>query len=161
MSLMQPPAEMKVTIREFQPEDASCVEFVVLSVLQEWGFLPSAKDQQELESLQSQNPFDALFVAEDLDLGVVGCAGVVRIDETVCELRKIYLLQRFRGRTIGKKLLDACIEEAKKHRYSKMRIELSAPMALYLTFFHRNGFTLSEGEKPVNPAAETVYYKDL
>lgn len=150
-----------VHIRNFRQEDASCIEFVVLSVLQEWGFLPSAKDQQELEAMQSRNPFDAFFVAEDDELGVVGCAGIVRLNDDTCELRKIYLLKRFRGKAIGKQLLDACVDEARNRRYSRMRLEVNSAMALSAPFYLRNGFVLNQDEKPFSPSADSVYYKTL
>lgn len=150
-----------VKIRHFNSEDAPCIEFVVLSVLQEWGFLPSSKDQQELEALQSNNPFDALFVAEDENIGVVGCAGIARLDEHTCDLRKIYLLKRFRGKSIGKQLLEACVYEAKKHKYSRMRLEVNSKMALSAPFYSRNGFVIAKNEKTFTPSADLVYYKTL
>ena len=159
--LVTSPMETQVNIRQFDPEDAASVEFVVLSVLQEWGFLPSAKDQQELEAMQSQNPFDAFFVAEDPNLGVVGCAGIARLDDSTCELRKIYLLQRFRGKAIGKSLFDTCVTDAIQRGYSRMRLEVNSAMALSSHFYLRNGFIQNEAEKPVSPSADKVYYKSL
>lgn len=150
-----------VLIRPFEPDDAACVEFVVLSVLQEWGFLPSAKDQQELEAMQSRNPFEAFFVAEDPDVGVVGCAGIIRVDETTCELRKIYLLQRFRGKGIGRQLLNHCIASAKTQKYLQMRLEVNSAMVQTAPFYLRSNFVLAPAEKPQSPTADQVYYKDL
>ncbi len=154
-------ADVDVKIRHFQPDDGPSVEFVVLSVLQEWGFLPSAKDQQELEALQSKNPFDAFFVAYTPQLGVVGCAGIARVDEQTCELRKIYLLQRFRGKAIGAKLLETCIEEGRKRQYSRMRLEVNSAMSQSAPFYLRNGFCLAENDEPLGPPADQVYYRPL
>lgn len=153
--------ETSIKIRHFQPEDASCIEFIVLSVLQEWGFLPSAKDQQELEALQSRNPFDIFLVAEDSALGAVGCAGVARLDDQTCELRKIYLLKRFRGKAIGKRLLEICVAEAKERNYKRMRLEVNSSITVPEAFYTRNGFVLTQEEKPVSPSADRVYYKTL
>jgi len=153
---------MSLTIREFQSDDAQSVEFVVLSVLQEWGFLPSAQDQQELEAMQSRNPFETFHVAEDPDIGVVGCAGIVRVDEQTCELRKIYLLKRFRGQAIGKQLLDQCIAVGKERGYSRMRLEVNSVMIQASSkFYLGNGFILAEDERPNSPSYDSVYYKSL
>lgn len=160
MSLV-PPMEAKINIRHFDAEDAACVQFVVLSVLQEWGFLPTAKDQQELDALQSKNPFEAFYVAEHPDVGVIGCAGIVKVQDSVCELRKIYLLQRFRRLGIGQQLLDVCLQEARSRQFSTMRLELNSAMAQYASFYLKNQFMLQEGQKPFNPAAEFVYSKAI
>jgi len=158
-----PPMEQTLHIRPFHPDDAQSVEFVVLSVLQEWGFLPTARDQQELEALQSSNPFEYFFVAEDPMLGVVGCAGIIRVDEATCEIRKIYLLQKFRGKSVGYQLLNACIEEAKQRGYQRMRLEVNPAMALSAPFYLRNGFVPAEGEMPNSTGSmdRVVYYKNL
>jgi GNAT superfamily N-acetyltransferase len=153
--------EASLEIRDFHPDDANNVEFVVLSVLHEWGFLPSAKDLQELEAMQSQNPFEAFFVAEDPVVGVVGCAGIARIDEATCELRKIYLLKRFRGKAIGKSLLDTCVGIAKKRKYRRMRLEVHSAMTISAPFYLRNGFIREPSEAATGPTANQVYYKIL
>lgn len=154
--------QQEILIREFEPDDAACVQFVVLSVLQEWGFLPTAKDHQELEALNSQNLFDAFYVAEDPTLGVVGCAGIVRVDGETCELRKIYLLQRFRRFGIGRRLLEACTKAAMRNRYNRMRLEVNFGMTHFAPFYLNNGFVEAVDEKPVhNPLAEQVFYRPL
>lgn len=150
-----------VQIREFQSDDATSVEFVVLSVLQEWGFLPTMRDQQELESLQVEHGFDAFYVAEDPVLGVVGCAGLHRINAETCELRKIYLLRRFRGRAIGRKLLDCVEEKARELGYKHMRLEVNSSITTSAPFYLRNGFMIHPFEVPKGPSADAVYYKPL
>jgi len=147
-----------LTIRQFHPDDAQGVEFVVLSVLQEWGFLPTAKDQQELEAMQSSNPFESFFVAEDPMLGVVGCAGIIRLDDSTCEIRKIYLLQKFRGKGVGYQLLQTCIQEAKNRGYRRMRLEVNPAMALSAPFYLRNGFALADSD---GSSDRVVYFKNL
>lgn len=148
-----------VTIRPFVQDDAASVEFVVLSVLQEWGFLPSARDQQELEKLQSQNPFEVFFVAETPDIGVVGSAGIVRLDDTTCELRKIYLLKRFRKNGYGQMMLEACVQAAQDLGFKRMRFEVNSAMST--DFYARNQFVIAPEESPQSPSADQVYYKAL
>jgi putative acetyltransferase len=155
------PQGVQMQIRHFEAEDASSVEFVVLSVLQEWGFLPTVRDREELEALRTSNPFDVFFVAEDPDVGVVGCAGIVRMDDERCELRKIYLLKRFRGQSIGLQLLNACVEEAQRRNFKAMRLEVNSVMAQAVPFYTRNGFVLADDEKGQSPSADQVYYKAL
>lgn len=155
------PMEAHIQIRPFHPDDAASIEFVVLSVLQEWGSLPTSKDQQELEALQSQSPFDAFFVAEDPMVGVVGCAGIVPVNDATCELRKIYVLKKFRGQHVGQRLFDACVQEARRRQYPKMRFEMNSAMMEYLPFYIRNGFEPASDEQPSNISAHSVYYKSL
>ncbi len=153
--------ETQIQIRSFDQDDAAGVEFVVLSVLQEWGFLPSSKDQQEIEALYSQSPFDAFYVAVTPEIGVIGCAGIARLDEQSCELRKIYLLKRFRGQSIGQQLLNECLNEARSRGYQNLRIELNSTMATHSPFYQKNGFVQAVGEKPTNPSADYIFMKTL
>ncbi len=123
--------------------------------------MPSAKDLQELEAMQAGNPFDVFFVAEDSALGVVGCAGIVRVDEKTCELRKLYLLKKFRGQGIGKLLFEACFKEAATRHYDRIRFEVHSAMHYLHPFLSHNAFVLDENERPRSPSSNQVYFKTL
>ena len=148
--------ETRVQIRNFQQDDASCVEFVVLSVLQERGFLPSAKDQQELEALQSQTRLKPFLSPKTRNWALSVAPGL-------CESmsRHVSCLKRFRGLAIGKRLLDACTTEAIVRQYARMRLEVNSAMALSAPFYLRNGFVQAVEENPLSPSADQVYYKSL
>lgn len=154
--------EPLVQIRTFQPDDWDSIKFVILSILQEWGFLPSDQDQQELKALQS-NPdyFTAFFVAEDPEaFGVVGCAGLVKRNETTCDLRKIYLLKKFRGSGIGQQLLTSCLDYARSLGFERIRFEINDQMlGNNERFYLKNGFELFAEEAPDFPGDNRVYYK--
>ncbi|MCA9799339.1 MAG: GNAT family N-acetyltransferase [Cyanobacteria bacterium HKST-UBA04] len=160
----QPAAQnIEVNIRPYRSEDWDSVKLVILSVLQEWGFLPTKKDHEELSALKDNASFfDGFFVAEDPQVfGVIGCAGVLHRDADQCELRKIYLLSKFRGQKIGKTLLNEVLNFARQHAYKRMRFEVHPEMVKHSqAFYERHGFVLSQ-EAPTYHHENVVYYAQL
>lgn len=158
------PETNTIDVRPYRPDDWEAVKLVILSALQQWGFLPSHQDHEELGALKNHTPlFTAFFVAEDPHVfGVIGCAGLIHRDETTCELRKIYLLNKFQGKGIGKNLLLQCIEYAKTHGYQRMRFEVHPDMIRHsYRFYEQSHFHQEPEETPRFHPDNHVYYLSL
>lgn len=93
------------------------------------------------------------FVAEDEGSGedaFRGCAALAVLTGDLAEIRSLAVVPALSGRGIGRALVDACLEEAR-------RLGLRRVFALTLVpeFFERCGFTLvSLGRLPEKSAAE-------
>jgi putative acetyltransferase len=57
-----------------------------------------------------------------------------------CELVKMYVSKKFRGKGLGKTLLHKCIEEAKKEGYEKMYLESMPELINAISMYSNNGF---------------------
>src|SRR5215207_4665686 len=53
----------------------------------------------------------------------MGCAALRRIDEQVCELKRMFVLPQFRGQGVGKALARKLIEDARTMGYECMRLD--------------------------------------
>lgn len=67
-----------------------------------------------------------------------GCIALRKISEDICEMKRLYLRSNYRGLGIGKKLITMLIVEARKLKYSYMRLDtipsLKAAQRLYTAF---------------------------
>ena len=86
---------------------------------------------------------------------VVGGGGVAPLKESteVCEFVKMYYLQDVRGLGLGKKLLEICIEEAKKMGYKKMYLETLERMTAARALYEKYDFKQTE-----EPSGATGHY---
>lgn len=69
---------------------------------------------------------------------LVGCAAIHRLDETCCELKRLYIRPAYRGRGLSRRLLEECIGAAKQIGYRHMRLDtlpfMTAAMGLYKAY---------------------------
>lgn len=70
-----------------------------------------------------------------------GCVALRRFDREICEMKRMYLREKFRGRGFGRALADAIIAEARRIGYRKMRLDTIGPtMREALNMYRRIGF---------------------
>jgi putative acetyltransferase len=74
---------------------------------------------------------------------VVGGAGIARLDNfdsKTCELQKMYFLPITRGKGMGSKLINICLERAKKIGYTSCYLETMPYMNAAKALYKKNGF---------------------
>ncbi len=86
-----------------------------------------------------------------------GCVALRKIDDDICEMKRLFVRADFRGAGLGKKLIERLIEAGKIIGYKKMRLDtLPEKMPRAVALYREFGF------QPIaayydNPHRETLF----
>jgi len=101
-------------------------------------------------------PEGRLFLAVSQEKSV-GCIALRKLDVRICEMKRLFVREDFRGFGVGNKLIKRLIDEARLIGYEKMRLDTYPPkMAKAAKLYESHGF----GEIPAyyhNPYGKTLY----
>lgn len=123
------------------------VHDVVLDVLQEHGFEYDKLKDADLKDINSYYfASGGTFFVGIADGRVVGSAGVRKLDEDLCEIRRIYLKKDFRNKGNGKKLFRAALDFAEKN-CSGAVLKTDETLTKAINMYLKHGFTFQKEEK--------------
>jgi GNAT superfamily N-acetyltransferase len=98
--------------------------------------------EEELASLPGKYapPKGRLFLAY-FDSELAGCGAFRRFEDNVCEIKRIYVREQFRGHGIGREMLEKLIDEARSSAYDLMRLDSWIPrMQTAIAMYRKFGF---------------------
>ncbi len=72
-------------------------------------------------------PGGCIFLARDNDR-IIGCAALRKLEETICEMKRLYVVPEARGRGVGRMLAESVIARAKQLGYARMRLDTLSSM---------------------------------
>jgi GNAT superfamily N-acetyltransferase len=88
---------------------------------------------------------EAAWIAER-DARRVGCVFCVAADQQTAQLRILLVDPAARGHRLGTRLVDECLDFARKAGYKKMTLWTNHPLAAARSIYLSRGFTLVEEE---------------
>jgi len=140
-------------IEEYQVADAKRVILTIGRKLYRW--------EERLEEIIEQ--FDANGELSDIDNfqsyyfeqgglflvvtdgnHLIGTGAVRRIDDTVCELKRLWLLEAYQGKGIGYQVLQELVKFARASGYKRMWLETDKEQERAIHFYDRIGFERRE-----------------
>jgi GNAT superfamily N-acetyltransferase len=113
---------------------------------------------QELAGLPGDYapPGGRLLLAE-FDNQLAGCVALHKFDGDSCEMKRLYLRPKFRGKGLGRILAEAIIGEARQIGYLRMRLDTVGPvMKDAVAMYRKLGFREIAPYR-ANPMAGTLY----
>lgn len=148
-----------ILIREIKAEDDAQVAEVIRAVLIEMGVpkVGTAYADKALDEMTTTYNKDnaAYFVVEDQGK-IIGGAGIAPLENykgPICELQKMYFLPEARGKGLGMKIMEVCLEKAKSFGFEKCYLETFPYMKDATKLYAKSGFEPLEG-----PLGDTGHY---
>ncbi|UWX53638.1 GNAT family N-acetyltransferase [Maribacter litopenaei] len=133
-------------IREIRPSDNKEVARVVREVLVEMGVpkVGTAYADAVLDCMfETYDVSRATYFVIDDGGEIIGCAGVAQLDNydgNVCELQKMYFLKSARGRGLGAKMMEVCLERAREYGFDQCYLETMPYMEDAQKLYRKSGF---------------------
>ena len=69
-----------------------------------------------------------------------GCVAVHKLEDHICEMKRLYVPPKFRGRGIGRYLVMEIIKQAKNMGYARMRLDSTPSMKTAQALYESIGF---------------------
>jgi putative acetyltransferase len=104
-------------------------------------------------------PRGRLLLAKEFDQ-LVGCVALRPVGPTTCEMKRLFLRPEYRSRGLGRVLVEAVIEEARKIGYTHMRLDtISDRMGRAIELYKSIGFV--EIEPYYHSPVDTTKFMEL
>jgi GNAT superfamily N-acetyltransferase len=91
-----------------------------------------------------------------IDDVAAGCVALRPFSELICEMKRLFVRHAFRGRGIGKQLVDAIIREANQIGYTTMCLDTLPALTAATRLYESVGF-VCRAPYYETPLAETVF----
>ena len=138
-------------IRPINESDNKKLAIILREVLIEMNIpkVGSAYEDPEIDNMyKSYNSTRSRYFVVEENNEVLGGAGINPLkdgDTDVCELQKMYFHKSLRGRGIGDKMIELCLDFAIKSNYNKCYIETMPNMINAQKLYLKKGFKYIDG----------------
>ncbi len=136
-------------LRPANNKDCEKVTELVYSILQEYNLKPDKvatdADIKDIEHSYFARG-GAFYVLEEEDGSIIGAYGLYPVDRQTCELRKMYLHSSYRGKGLGKLLLEDALSKARQIGFKRMTLETASVLREAISLYKSYGFVEYEPE---------------
>lgn len=149
-------------IRQATNADRETVQQIIYSILREYKLSvePESTDADLKNIEKNYTEKGDYFGVVELDGKIVSTFAVSKRSENVCELRKMYLLPDYRGKGIGKLMVNFALEEARKKGFKKMELETASALKEAISLYQKVGF-VKKSTDPLVPRCDLAFELEL
>ncbi len=130
-------------LREAFNQDLEKIKKLIFGVLHEYGLniFPNTTDADLTDIEKSYFSNGGVFYVLESDEGkIIGSIGLYNINNQECELRKMYLSSSFRGKGIGRELLEFLLKKATEMSFKKIILETNSKLEMAINLYKKFGF---------------------
>lgn len=154
---------MDYFLRPATNDDRAGIERLVFAALEEHGLKadPAGTDSDLRDILASYLASGGIFDVLVDDSGrIVGSVGLCRVDNSICELRKMYLAPEVRGCGWGRRLLEHALRRAAELGFRRVVLETASVLKAAVALYERHGFQRHLPDH-LSARCDAAYYLDL
>lgn len=142
-------------------KDSKAIKHVIFTTLIEYGLPvdPNATDS-DLDHPEDFYKDGFFAVIKNNRNEIVGTFGLLEYQKGIVEIRKMYLLKEYRGKGIGKFMMNFLMRKAKDMGYEKVMLETATALKEAIIMYEKYGFELSK-DAPHTCRCDKMYFKDL
>lgn len=136
-------------LRPATKDDQDAVRALIFAVLSEYNLEPAPqttdKDLNDLEGFYAGGLFDVL---ETESGDIIGTVGLMPLVGGACELRKMYLKAKYRGRGYGRRLLKHAIARARDLGFTRIELQTARVLEEAIGLYEKFGFASTDAAGP-------------
>lgn len=116
---------------------------------------------EELDGLRNMygQPGGGIILCRS-DSSFIGCVAIRKLDNEICELKRMYVRPGFRHSGIGRNLLEEAVNLAKQLKYGKIRLDTLNTMKSAIRLYEEFGF-LRIQPYYFNPNETALFFEKL
>ncbi|MBN1250472.1 MAG: GNAT family N-acetyltransferase, partial [Anaerolineae bacterium] len=140
------PAPINVRIRAFQPHDQAAAKDLILAGLEEhWGTLDPTRnpDLNDVAATYAGASFLLAVMRDDSVERIVGTGALKPHNATTGEIVRMSVAREARRRGIGRRILDALLDEARVRGMTRVILETTETWAGAIAFYLAAGFEIT------------------
>ncbi|MCE1165230.1 MAG: GNAT family N-acetyltransferase [Bacteroidetes bacterium] len=112
--------------------------------------------EKELENLPGYySPPGGIFLAYSGEESA-GCVALRKIDAGTCEMKRLFVREKYRGMKIGRLLSEKVIQAAKENGFKTMKLDTLERMKEAVSLYKSMGFVISPPYRE-NPMPDVIY----
>ena len=121
------------------------------------GYLEQQNYQHEIEDLPDKyGPPDGVLHLILADGKPAGCIGLRKLDETRCEMKRLYVRPEYRRHQLGDQLVQRILQDARNLGYKEMLLDTLPQLDSAIRLYQRHGFDFIPCYND-SPVESTVY----
>ena len=144
-------------------KDREKVTNLVYSILNEYNLKADPEctdaDLKDIENSYFEKG-GTFYVLEERDGSIIGAYGLCPVGQQTCELRKMYLHSAYRGKGLGKFLMESALAKAKQMKFKKIVLETASVLKEAICLYKSYGFVEYQ-PKRLSSRCDQAYTFDL